>query len=101
MRAEEISQLEKAILKRLGKVIDPETRADVLRMRLVEDLIVSPEGQVSYTFRPSSPLCPIAVYLVKEIKGAVAEVAGVLNQEITVTGYVAAEELTKLINKEI
>ncbi len=94
------NQLQQDILERLGKVIDPETGADVLRMRLIENLSVDSQGKVSYTFRPSSPLCPIAVYLVKEIKQAVAEVPGVTNQEITVTGYVAADELTQLINKE-
>jgi metal-sulfur cluster biosynthetic enzyme len=94
------TQLKLAILERLQKVIDPETGVDVVRMRLVEDLIVSPEGRISYTFRPSSPLCPIAVYLVKEIKGAVAEVPGVTSQEITVKDYVAADQLTQLINKE-
>jgi metal-sulfur cluster biosynthetic enzyme len=70
-------------------------------MRLVEDLTVDYEGRVSYTFRPSSPLCPIAIFLVQQIKQAVAEVPGVTAQQITVMGYVAAEELTKLINKEI
>lgn len=94
-------KLKLAILGRLQQVIDPETGADVVRMRLIENLTVHAEGQVSYTFRPSSPLCPIAVYLVKEIKKAVAEVPGVTNQQITVTDYVAADELTKLINKEI
>ena len=94
------NKLEFEVLERLGKVIDPETGADVIRMRLIENLNVKADGQISYTFRPSSPLCPIAVYLVKEIKAAVAAVPGVTNQEITVTGYVAADELTKLINKE-
>ncbi len=101
MKVEPQSLLRQTILERLEKVIDPETGADVLRMRLIEDLVVDVDGQISYTFRPSSPLCPIAVYLVKEVKDAVAEVPGVINQNITVTGYVAAEELTKLINKEI
>ncbi|MBC8496178.1 MAG: DUF59 domain-containing protein [Anaerolineales bacterium] len=91
---------ELAILERLGQVIDPETGADVMRMRLIEDLVVEEDGQVRYTFRPSSPLCPIAVHLVQQIKLAVAEVPGVREQDITVTGYVAAEELTELINKE-
>ena len=95
-----IQKMEFSILERLQKVIDPETGADVIRMRLIENLNVQANGIVSYTFRPSSPLCPIAVYLVKEIKGAVAEVPGVTNQEITVTGYLAADELTQLINKE-
>ena len=70
-------------------------------MRLIENLTVTAEGKVKYTFRPSSPLCPLAVYLVKEIKLAVASVPGVKDQEITVTGYVAADELTQLINQEI
>ena len=101
MSAQNHNQLQQEIVDRLQTVIDPETGADVLRMRLVENLTVDAKGWVSYTFRPSSPLCPIAVYLVQQIKQAVAEVPGVTNQTITVSNYVAAEELTKLINQEI
>jgi len=89
-----------AIIDQLKTVIDPETGADVVRMRLVEDLVVDAAGKVSYTFHPSSPLCPIAVFLVQQIKEAVATVPGVTTQQIEVTGYVAADELTKLINQE-
>ena len=100
MSAQDQNQIQQAIIDRLQSVIDPETGADVLRMRLVEDLTVDSNGGVQYTFRPSSPLCPIAVFLVQQVKLAVAEVPGVANQTITVTGYVASEELTKLINQE-
>jgi metal-sulfur cluster biosynthetic enzyme len=95
-----VNDLYDAILAQLRTVIDPETGADVLRMRLVENLIVDADGGISYTFHPSSPLCPIAVYLVQQIKSAVATVPGVKAQKIEVTGYVAAEELTKLINAD-
>jgi len=101
LNEKETDRLQQIILEQLRSVIDPETNADVVRMRLVEGLIVSSEGCVSYTFRPSSPFCPIAVYLAQQIKGAVAEVPGVAGQKITVTGYVAADQLTDLINKEI
>ena len=94
-----MSDLQEAILAKLQTVIDPETGADVVRMRLVENLVVDADGQVSYTFHPSSPLCPVAVYLVQQIKGAVGTISGVKAQKIKVTGYVAAEELTKLINQ--
>jgi metal-sulfur cluster biosynthetic enzyme len=93
-----MNDLEVSVLERLKTVIDPETGADVVRMRLIENLNVSNDGRVSYTFQPSSPLCPIAVYLVQQIKQAVDTVPGVTAQRIEVTGYVAAEELTKLIN---
>jgi metal-sulfur cluster biosynthetic enzyme len=91
--------LRQAILTRLSTVIDPETGVDVVRMRLIEALSVDEDGHVRYTFRPSSPLCPIAVFLVMNIKAAVAEVAGVNRQTIQVAGYAQAEELTKLINQ--
>jgi metal-sulfur cluster biosynthetic enzyme len=93
-----MNDLRSDILARLKTVIDPETGADVVRMRLVENLSVDADGKVAYTFRPSSPLCPIAVFLVQQIKAAVAAVPGVTGQIIEVTGYVAAEELTQLIN---
>jgi metal-sulfur cluster biosynthetic enzyme len=100
MTSTDQDQILTSITTSLGAVIEPETGADVLRMRLVENIKVDPDGIVSYTFQPSSPLCPIAVFLVQQIKNAVGAVAGVTSQRITVTGYVAAEELTNLINKE-
>lgn len=92
--------LRERILMRLVEVIDPETGVDVLRMRLVEDLNVDePSGAVSYRFRPSSPLCPLAHSLALDIKRAVASVDGVEAQEIQVAGYIRSEELTDMINR--
>ena len=92
--------LRERILLRLVEVIDPETGIDVLRMRLVEDLQVDEAaGMVSYCFRPSSPLCPLAHSLVMDLKRAVAGVDGVTAQEIKVDGYVRAAELTEMINR--
>ncbi|MFP4396369.1 MAG: iron-sulfur cluster assembly protein [Anaerolineales bacterium] len=93
--------LREQILMRLVDVIDPETGVDVLRMRLVEDLSADEEsGVVTYCFRPSSPLCPLAHSLAVDIKHAIAKVPGVTEQKITVAGYVKAEELTEIINRE-
>jgi metal-sulfur cluster biosynthetic enzyme len=92
--------LRERILLNLATVIDPETGVDVLRMRLVEELTVDEEsGMVSYRFRPSSPLCPLAVTLALQIRQAVAAVEGVREQEIEVTGYVGANELNRLLRE--
>jgi metal-sulfur cluster biosynthetic enzyme len=93
-------ELRLAILEKLSKVIDPETGADVVRTKLIEDLVVDASGQVSYTVRPSSPLCPIAVYLAVQIKMAVASVPDVSAQKIIITNYVQSKQLTELINQE-
>ncbi len=92
--------LRERVLMRLVDVIDPETGVDVLRMRLVEDLDVDEEvGRVTYRFRPSSPLCPLAHSLAVDIKHAVASIEGIQEQEIEVVGYVRSDELTEIINR--
>lgn len=85
------------ILAALRNVIDPETGADVIRMRLVLDLTVDEKGTAKYTFRPSSPLCPIALPLVLDIIEAVKSVEGVSDQKVTVVNYSGADELNKIL----
>jgi metal-sulfur cluster biosynthetic enzyme len=93
-------ELEQAVVERLRHVIDPETGVDVVRMRLIEGLQVDGEtGRVSYRFRPSSPLCPLAVHLALSIRGAVATVPGVREQDVEVVGYVGADELNALLKE--
>ena len=93
--------LRERILARLRSVINPETGADVVRMRLIEDLTMGDNGHVKYKFHPSSPFCPLAVTLALEIRRAVAGVPGVVKQEIEVVGYVGAQELNKLLQGEV
>ena len=92
--------LEERILAKLRTIIDPETGVDVVRMRLLETLDVDEEcGIVRYAFRPSSPLCPLAVTLALAMRDAVAHVDGVTRQEIEVVGYVGAQELNALLRE--
>jgi metal-sulfur cluster biosynthetic enzyme len=92
--------VEQAVIHQLQQVIDPETGVDVVRMRLIEDLMVDETGTVSYRFRPSSPLCPLAVTLALQIKEAVAQVEGVTGQEVEVVGYVGARMLNALLEED-
>jgi metal-sulfur cluster biosynthetic enzyme len=91
--------VEQVVINRLQQVIDPETGADVVRMRLIEDLMVDETGMVRYRFRPSSPLCPLVVALALQIKEVVAQVEGVTQQEVEVVGYVGAEALNALLKE--
>lgn len=89
--------LEKAVIDKLSKVIDPETGADVIRMKLVPYLLIDEKGKAIYTFRPSSPLCPIAVPLAVMIIQAIGEVDGITGQSITVVDYVEADKLNDIL----
>ena len=95
-------KMEQAVRENLEQVIDPETGVDVMRMRLIEDLQEDDETwRVRYTFRPSSPLCPLAVHLALGIRDAVAAVPGVMEQEIEVVGYVGADDLNALLKEPV
>jgi metal-sulfur cluster biosynthetic enzyme len=91
--------LEQAVINQLQQIIDPETGVDVVRMRLIEGLTVDEKGTVNYRFRPSSPLCPLAVTLALRIKEAVAQVEGVTGQKVEVVGYVGAKALNALLKE--
>jgi metal-sulfur cluster biosynthetic enzyme len=91
------SEIENAVISALKKVIDPETGANVVRMRLVLALEIHEDGTAEYVFRPSSPLCPIALTLVMSIIEAVKEVEGVTDQKVTVINYAGAKELNEIL----
>ncbi|MDY0125339.1 MAG: iron-sulfur cluster assembly protein [Anaerolineaceae bacterium] len=89
--------LEKSVIEKLSTVIDPETGVDVMRMKLVMDLAIDENGKASYIFRPSSPLCPLAVPLAMMIIKAINEVEDITGQSITVVDYVDAEKLNEIL----
>jgi len=91
-------ELLEIISEKLSTVIDPETGVYVMRMKLVQNLMVEIDGKVTYQFRPSSPLCPIAVPLALAIIQAIKEVPGVTGQQITVVDYVEAEQLNEILS---
>jgi metal-sulfur cluster biosynthetic enzyme len=90
-------ELYNAIVEKLKTVIDPETGADVIRMRLVQDISIDEAGFVSCKFKPSSPLCPIAVPLSLAIIQAIKEIPEVTGQKITVVDYVQADLLNDIL----
>jgi metal-sulfur cluster biosynthetic enzyme len=89
--------LESAVLEKLTEVIDPETGVDVVKMRLIQDIQFDDTGKITYVFRPSSPLCPIAVPLALAIIDAIKEVPGISAQAITVKDYVQADQLNEIL----
>jgi metal-sulfur cluster biosynthetic enzyme len=97
----DVDDLRNRVIAKMSQVIDPETGVNVIRMRLIEELKIREDGFVSYKFRPSSPLCPLAVSLSVQIKKAVAEVECVTGQKITVVGYVGADDLNQLLREQV
>ena len=86
-------ELKEKVEQALSQVIDPETSLDVMRMKLVTDLIVTGDGVVSLTFIPSSPVCPLGFQLAISIQEALKKVEGVKDIKIDVKNFVYAEQV--------
>jgi len=89
--------LEEEVRQALQKVIDPETGLSIMRMDLIHDLAVTPDGNVSLIFRPSSPVCPMAYSLANAIKKSVEAVGRVTSTQISVRNYERADHLESLL----
>jgi metal-sulfur cluster biosynthetic enzyme len=93
-------KLRSVIEGRLAGIIDPGAGLDVFRMGLVRDLAITGTGDVSFTFRPSSPVCPIAFTLAPAIKEAIESVPGVLSVSMRIENFNQAAELEALLAEE-
>lgn len=99
----EESELRARIVKVLGSVIAPEAGLDILRMGLVRNTEIQKGNgghKVTLTFRPTSPVCPLAFKLAWEMKKAVEAVEGIEAVEIKVEGYNRASELEAVLRRE-
>ena len=88
------------VLEKLRGVKDLETTMDVVSMGLIKDLEVTDLGKVSFSFHPSSSVCPLVFPLAFKIQEAVKETEGVKELEMVVTNHQRAEELNDLLKAD-
>jgi metal-sulfur cluster biosynthetic enzyme len=89
---------ENDVVEKLKTVMDPHTGKSLYEMELISDLNVK-DGEVTLTFEPSSPYCPIGVQLAQAIKSGVESIKGVTKAGITVKGHIRADEINEEICK--
>lgn len=87
---------EEQIVEELKKVIDPHTNISVYDMDLISNLKVNNEN-VTLTFVPSSPYCPLGIQLAFAIKQKIKEIKDVKSVEVKVEGHVQQEQLNKML----
>jgi len=92
--------LKAKVIEKLRGEKDLETTIDVVSMGLIKDLEVTDSGKVSFSFRPSSSVCPLVFPLAFKVQEAVKETEGVKELEIVVSGHQRAEELNALLKAD-
>ena len=77
------TRTEQAIREALRKVIDPHVGMDLVTMGMIRQVEMDEAGKVEVKMVLTAPFCPLASYLVEQVRQAAAQVPGV--QEVTVT----------------
>ena len=89
---------EEQIIGKLKEIIDPHTNSSIYDMNLISDLKIG-DSDVSLTFRPSSPFCPLGVQLAIAIKRKLKEIKDIKNVNINVVGHVQQNQLNDMLKK--
>jgi len=70
-----------------------------VNMKLITDLEVTEDGNVTLTFAPSSPFCPLGIQLAFALKDAAKEVEGVTKVTVTVANHLQADMIHEMLEK--
>lgn len=74
--------LERDIIRALRQVYDPEIPVNVYDLGLIYEIKVDEEHEVYIQMTLTAPNCPMADYVVEQVKSAVEDVPGVVSVRI-------------------
>lgn len=77
-----IMNLERDIIRALRQVYDPEIPVNVYDLGLIYEIKVNEEHEVYIQMTLTAPNCPMADYVVEQVKSAVEDVPGVVSVQI-------------------
>lgn len=73
------------IVKVLKSIYDPEIPVDIYELGLVYDVMVSTDFEVKILMTLTSPNCPVAESLPKEVEEKIAKIEGIKTAEVEIT----------------
>jgi len=77
-------QLEDKIVTMLKTIYDPEIPVDIYELGLIYEVKIDKENNVSIDMTLTSPNCPVAESLPKEVEDKVASVEGVISAKVNI-----------------
>ncbi|MFW6120815.1 MAG: metal-sulfur cluster assembly factor [Petrotogales bacterium] len=73
------------VMKALEQVYDMEIGFDIVSLGLIYGVDIDEENNVKVTMTLTTPMCPLAGFMVEEAKSKVQEVEGVNNVDVDLT----------------
>ena len=79
------TQLGEDIVRTLKTIYDPEIPVDIYELGLIYDVMVNTDYEVKILMTLTSPNCPVAESLPKEVEDKVAAIENVKSAEVEIT----------------
>ena len=79
------TQLGEEIVRKLKTIYDPEIPVDIYELGLIYDVMVNTDYEVKILMTLTSPNCPVAESLPKEVEDKVAAIENVKSAEVEIT----------------
>jgi len=77
-----MSDLKNKIIEEIKKIYDPEIPVNIYELGLIYDLSIDKDNKVKVKMTLTSPNCPVAESLPKEVKDSILAVKGVKKVEL-------------------
>ena len=77
--------LGESIVKTLKSIYDPEIPVDIYELGLIYDVMVNTDDEVKILMTLTSPNCPVAESLPKEVEDKVRKIEGIKDVEVEIT----------------
>ncbi len=78
-------QLGDAIVQKLKTIYDPEIPVDIYELGLIYDVMVSTDFEVKILMTLTSPNCPVAESLPREVEEKIKTIEHIKNAEVEIT----------------
>jgi len=79
-----VIELEDKIVTMLKTIYDPEIPVDIYELGLIYEVKIDKENNVAIDMTLTSPNCPVAESLPKEVEDKVASVEGVISAKVNI-----------------
>ncbi|MFO7881082.1 MAG: metal-sulfur cluster assembly factor [Kosmotogaceae bacterium] len=73
------------VMKALEQVYDMEIGFDIVSLGLIYDVDIDEDNNVKVTMTLTTPMCPLAGFIVEEVRSKVQEVEGVDDVDVDLT----------------
>ena len=74
--------LKEKIITEVKKIYDPEIPVNIYELGLIYDIIIEKDNNVKINMTLTSPNCPVAESLPKEVKDGIMQVEGIDNVDL-------------------